>query len=77
MCGVDIWLPNLILGTVGGGTELPSQKAALELLKLPKNNSAKALAEVTASLILAGEISIIASLCANDFTKAHTKLARH
>ena len=73
---VSVTLPNLILGTVGGGTALPSQKSALEILKLPKQNSAKALAEITASLILAGEISIIASLCANDFTKAHKKYAR-
>jgi len=73
---VSVTLPNIIVGTVGGGTSLPSQKTALEMMKLPKENSARALAEIAASLILGGEISIIASICANDFTKAHKKLAR-
>ncbi len=73
---VSVTLPNIILGTIGGGTSLPSQRAALEILELPKENSARALAEVAAALSLAGEISIIASLCANDFTSAHQKRAR-
>ena len=73
---VSVTLPNVILGTVGGGTKLPSQAAALEILELPEQNSTQAFAEITAGLILAGEISIIGSLCANDFTKAHTKRSR-
>ena len=72
----SVTLPNLIVGTVGGGTQLSSQASALEILKLPKQNSAKAFSEIAASLVLAGELSIIGSLCANDFTKAHKKRAR-
>ena len=73
---VSVTLPNIVLGTVGGGTALPTQRVALDILKLPQQNSTQALAEITAGLILAGEISIIGSLCANDFTKAHTKRSR-
>jgi len=71
-----VTLPNLIVGTVGGGTKLPSQKACLEMMNLPKENQARAFAEVCASATLAGEISIIGSLAAGDFTSAHKSLAR-
>lgn len=73
---VSVTLPNLIVGTVGGGTQLPSQKTALEMMHLPQEHQARAFAEVIAGTVLAGEISIIASICANDFTNAHTKRAR-
>jgi hydroxymethylglutaryl-CoA reductase (NADPH) len=69
-------LPNLIVGTVGGGTKLPSQKSCLEIMQLAGNGNGKAFAEVCAGAALAGEISIIGSLAAGDFTKAHHGLAR-
>ncbi|MDB6152819.1 MAG: 3-hydroxy-3-methylglutaryl CoA reductase [Chthoniobacteraceae bacterium] len=71
-----VTLPNLIVGTVGGGTKLPSQSACLELLGLNGTGHARAFAEVAAALALAGEISIIAALSAHQFTGAHAKLAR-
>lgn len=71
-----VTLPNLIVGTVGGGTKLPSQKSCLEMINLPKENQARAFAEVCAAAALAGEISIIGSLAAGDFTHAHKNLAR-
>ncbi len=72
----SVTLPNLIVGTVGGGTKLPSQRACLEMMNLPKENQARAFSEVCASAALAGEISIIGSLSAGDFTSAHKSLAR-
>ncbi len=71
-----VTLPNLLLGTVGGGTRLPSLQAGLALLGLAGPGHAAAFAEVTAGLCLAGEISIIAALSAGHFTAAHRKLAR-
>ena len=71
-----ITLPNMIVGTVGGGTGLPSAKACLELLNLPEDGQANAFAEVCAALILAGELSIIGALAAGEFTAAHRQLAR-
>ncbi len=73
---VSVTLPNMIVGTVGGGTKLPSQQAALQLMGLAGAGHAKAFAEVCAAAVLAGEISIIGSLSAGDFTKAHDDLAR-
>jgi hydroxymethylglutaryl-CoA reductase (NADPH) len=73
---VSVTLPNLIVGSVGGGTGLPSQRACLEILGLAGPGHARALAEVTACLCLAGEISIIGAICAGEFTRAHARLAR-
>ena len=73
---ISVTLPNLIVGTVGGGTGLPSARACLDLLKLPEEHSASAFAEVCAATVLAGELSIIGALAAGDFTSAHQRLAR-
>ena len=71
-----VTLPNLIVGTVGGGTGLPSQQACLEILGLAGPGKARAFAEVCAAVTLAGELSIIGALSAGDFTRAHQRLAR-
>lgn len=73
---VAVTLPNIIVGTVGGGTGLPGQRACLEVLGLARPEGAGALAEVCAALALAGELSIIAALSAQEFTRAHRRLAR-
>jgi hydroxymethylglutaryl-CoA reductase (NADPH) len=72
----SVTLPNLLVGTVGGGTGLPSQRACLEILGLAGPGKAQALAEVAAGLVLAGELSIIGALCSGDFSRAHRVLAR-
>lgn len=72
----SVTLPNLIVGTVGGGTKLPSQRACLEILGLAGTGHARAFAEVAAGLCLAGELSIIGALSAGEFTRAHVNLAR-
>lgn len=71
-----VTLPNIMVGTVGGGTGLPTQKACLDILGLHGNGNAKALAEVAAGLCLAGELSIIGAFSADHFCRAHHKLAR-
>jgi hydroxymethylglutaryl-CoA reductase (NADPH) len=71
-----VTLPNLIVGTVGGGTRLPSQHACLDIMGLAGPGHARAFAEVAAAVALAGELSITAALAAGDFTRAHQRLAR-
>nr|WP_321464624.1 hydroxymethylglutaryl-CoA reductase [uncultured Desulfobulbus sp.] len=73
---VSATLPNLIVGTIGGGTKLPSQRAALEIMGLAGSGHARAFAEVCAAAALAGEVSIGGSMAAGDFTRAHVDLAR-
>ncbi|MBS1810591.1 MAG: hydroxymethylglutaryl-CoA reductase [Acidobacteria bacterium] len=78
--GTDLYaavtLPNLIVGTVGGGTGLPSQHACLEILGMAGAGYAQAFAELCAALALAGELSITAALSTGEFARAHRKLAR-
>lgn len=73
---VSVTLPSIMVGTVGGGTSLPTQAACLNILGLAGAGHAQALAEVCGALSLAGEISLTAAICANEFARAHEKLAR-
>lgn len=72
----SVTMPNILVGTVGGGTGLASQSAGLNILGLKGAGHGAALAEVTAALCLCGEISIVAAIAAGDFTRAHQNLAR-
>jgi hydroxymethylglutaryl-CoA reductase (NADPH) len=71
-----VTLPNIIVGTVGGGTGLPTQAAGLNILGLKGEGKARCFAEVAGAVCLAGELSIIGALCAHEFASAHKKLAR-
>jgi hydroxymethylglutaryl-CoA reductase (NADPH) len=73
---VSVTLPNILVGSVGGGTALPAQSAGLRILGLHGPGNAAALAEVTAALCLAGELSIMGAMAAGHFARAHGKLAR-
>ncbi|MCH8302051.1 MAG: hydroxymethylglutaryl-CoA reductase, partial [Proteobacteria bacterium] len=72
----SVTLPNIMVGTVGGGTSLPSAKACLDILGLAGCGKSTALAEVCAALVLAGELSIIGAFCSGDFALAHRALSR-
>ena len=72
----SVTLPNVVVGTVGGGTSLPSAAACLELLGLAGKGGAESLAEVCGALVLAGELSIIGAFCSGDFASAHRTLSR-
>lgn len=69
-------LPNLIVGTVGGGTGLPTQQACLTLMGLAGAGHARALAEICAGVALAGELSIIAAIASGEFARSHELLGR-
>lgn len=71
-----VTLPNLIVGTVGGGTGLPTQRECLEIMRCYGAGNARKFAEVCAALVLAGELSIAAALSIGHFTSAHAKLGR-
>ena len=72
----SVTLPNIMVGTVGGGTALPSAKACLDILGLAGCGKSTALAEVCAAIVLAGELSIIGAFCSGDFALAHRALSR-
>ena len=72
----SVTLPNIMVGTVGGGTTLPSAKACLDILGLAGCGKSRALAEVCGAIVLAGELSIIGAFCSGDFAMAHRALSR-
>jgi hydroxymethylglutaryl-CoA reductase (NADPH) len=73
---VSVSLPNLIVGTVGGGTHLPTARECLEMVGSYGAGKARKFAEICAATALAGEVSIIAAMSAGDFGRAHSTLGR-
>lgn len=69
----SIYLPSLEIGTVGGGTHLPTQQEALKIMKVA---DVLEYAEVIGGAVLAGELSLIASLSEGTLAKAHQRLGR-
>ena len=72
----SVTLPNMIVGTVGGGTHLPTQKECLDLMGCNGAGKARKFAEICGAAILAGEISIAAAISSGDFAKAHLLFGR-
>lgn len=79
---VSVTMPSIEVGTVGGGTQLASQSACLNLLGVkgaskdePGSNS-RVLATIVAGSVLAGELSLMAALAAGQLVKSHMKYNR-
>lgn len=73
---ISVTLPNLIVGTVGGGTGLPTQSECLALLGCKGEGTAKKFAEICTATVLAGEISIMGALASGQFAQAHLLYGR-
>jgi hydroxymethylglutaryl-CoA reductase (NADPH) len=78
---VSVSLASLEVGTVGGGTALPTQREGLDLLGVagggdPAGSNADALAECIAVGALAGELSLLAALGSRHLSSAHESLGR-
>lgn len=72
---LSVTVPSLMVGTVGGGTRLATQKEALSIAGLA-GGSSETLAQVVGGAVLAGELSLISSLAEGSLAKAHKTLAR-
>ncbi|HEX7417018.1 MAG TPA: hypothetical protein VF315_03100 [Steroidobacteraceae bacterium] len=73
-CGdvyASITLPNLIVGTVGGGTYLPTAQECLAMLGCVGEGKAGKLAEICAVVALAGELAIVGAMASGKFASAH------
>lgn len=73
---VSVYLPCVIAGTVGGGTGLATQQEALQLLGVAGAGKVEKFAEIIGGAVLAGEISLLASLAEGSLGTAHEKLGR-
>ncbi|MEM1597739.1 MAG: hydroxymethylglutaryl-CoA reductase (NADPH) [Pyrobaculum sp.] len=78
---ISVFLPSLEVGTVGGGTGLPTQREALQLLGVagsgnPPGTNALKFAEIVAAAVLAGELNLLVALARNELASAHQRLGR-
>ena len=69
-------LPDLPVATVGGGTSLEVAHEGLEILGVAGSNKAREFAEIVASTVLAGELSLVGALAAGHLARAHQELGR-
>ncbi|KAK2427270.1 3-hydroxy-3-methylglutaryl-coenzyme A reductase [Trifolium repens] len=79
---ISVTMPCIEVGTVGGGTQLASQSACLNLLgvkgaskETPGANS-RQLATIVAGSVLAGELSLMSAIAAGQLVKSHMKYNR-
>lgn len=78
---ISVTMPSLEIGTIGGGSSLPTQKEALSIMGVagggnpPGSNSLK-LAEIISAAVLAGELNLLAAQFSRDLGKAHERLGR-
>ncbi|MDR1691140.1 MAG: hydroxymethylglutaryl-CoA reductase (NADPH) [Candidatus Methanoplasma sp.] len=73
---IAVRMPSVEVGTVGGGTRLPSQSEALAMIGCLGDGKASKLAEIVAATVLAGELSTISAQAAGHLGKAHQELGR-
>jgi len=72
-------MPSIEVGTVGGGTHLPSQSTCLDMLGVKGSSesnpgrNAKQLARIICGGVLAGELSLMSALSSGDLVKSHLK----
>ncbi|MDR4989006.1 MAG: hydroxymethylglutaryl-CoA reductase [Bacteroidales bacterium] len=74
---VSLQIPSLVIGTIGGGVSLPTQRECLEILGCYGKDKAVKFAEIIAATVMAGEISLAAAIVAGDFVTAHEKFGRN
>ncbi|WFC99462.1 hydroxymethylglutaryl-CoA reductase (NADPH) [Malassezia yamatoensis] len=76
---VSVSMPSIEVGTVGGGTVLPPQRAMLDVLGVRGANqqtpgaNAQRLARIIAAAVMAGELSLMSALAAGHLIQAHMK----
>jgi hydroxymethylglutaryl-CoA reductase (NADPH) len=76
---MSVYLPDLMVGTVGGGTGSATQHEALSILGVAGGNhgeNAHKFAEIVGAAVLAGEISLLSSLEEGSLARAHVRLGR-
>ncbi len=72
-----IKLPNILVGTVGGGTALGTQRECLEMIGCYGQGKSKKFAEIVAATLLAGEIGICTGIVSDEFLKPHIEARVH
>ena len=74
---ISLTIPSLIVASYGGGTGLPSQKECLEVMNCYGKGKVNKLAEIIASVALAGEISLGSAISSTDWVSSHETYGRN
>ena len=77
----SVYLPDLPVAAIGGGTGLATQQEALGVLGVrldPERPgwAARRMAEIVGATVLAGELSLMAAFTSSDLARAHERLGR-
>jgi hydroxymethylglutaryl-CoA reductase (NADPH) len=67
----SVTLPNLIVGTIGGGTSLATARECLAMLGCVGAGQARKFAEICAVVVLAGELAVLGAVAGGSFASAH------
>ncbi|XP_019638576.1 PREDICTED: 3-hydroxy-3-methylglutaryl-coenzyme A reductase-like isoform X2 [Branchiostoma belcheri] len=76
---ISCTMPSLEVGTVGGGTVLPPQRACLKMMGIDGSHdsepgmNARQLAQVVCSTVMAGELSLMSALAAGHLVRSHLR----
>ncbi|MFU8803488.1 MAG: phosphotransferase [Bradymonadaceae bacterium] len=73
----SLLLPGIIVGTVGGGTQLPRQQDYLDLMGCAGTGKGRRLAEIIAGFCLALDLSTLSAIAGGQFAQAHERLGRN
>ncbi len=77
----SIYMPDVPLGVIGGGTRLGTQSEALSIMGIEADperpgRAAKRLGEILGAVVLAGELSLMSAFTSRDLAGAHDRLRR-
>lgn len=73
----SVYLSNLLVGTVGGGTAFGTGRECLEILGCYGSDKVYKFAEIVAAMALAGEIAICAAIVNGTYVLAHETFGKN
>ena len=74
---VQLTLFSLVIGTLGGGTQLAKQHEALKLMECNGQGKVERFASLIAGFAMGLELSTYAAIVSGEFAKAHEQLGRN
>jgi hydroxymethylglutaryl-CoA reductase (NADPH) len=70
---ISVNLPSILVGMIGGGTKLKTQSEAQSIMNI---KSSQGFSELIGAGVLAGELSLLASLSEGSLASTHKRLGR-
>lgn len=72
-----VTLPSVICATKGGGTGLSTQAECLQMLGCEGTGKARKLAEIVGATVLAGDLSLMSAIMADEWVSSHDAYGRN